>query len=539
VDYSSDDLGQFTGAAHSMSLNLINDPWIPVRMRDGSIESIAPHRMVEPDILEPAWPRADLNLACYELLIGLVMLACPPKDPADWRARRTPDGEALRAALHPFAPAFDLTEGDHPFLQELLETNKPEPVDVLFIDSAGENTAELNKDIMVWRDRYDALEPELAAMALYTMQAFAPGGGRGNRASMRGKKGGIRGQAGDGNPRELSGGVMVTLIDPGMDRGLWPLIWANVPYGAPAHMENLPWMRPVRTSKPGSETLETYPQHGHPVEAFFGMPRRLRLVEDGERVTRVLQKPHGTNYLAWQHPTSPYYSQKAGGELSPVPPKPGAFGYRNWLGILVRDYDEKELHKRAYCVEEWMIRRGQYEPPVSVRVAGWAMDCKQIMKPLTFVNSIQPLIVLPTKDHELVLFEMIRVADKAGQELKKALQEVLLQGAKRDKEKAKKFAMREAVVEEFFTRTEPQFHARLGELKSDTPSAAFAALWISDLREVALDLFNLYSVPGLDQRTPKIQETIVKARNILLGTLKPEKFTSFTETVAMLGEDAT
>ena len=60
-----------------MPLNLIRDPWIPVATASGP-RTIRPDQIAEADVLFPAWPRADLNVACVELLIGLVALADPP-----------------------------------------------------------------------------------------------------------------------------------------------------------------------------------------------------------------------------------------------------------------------------------------------------------------------------------------------------------------------------------------------------------------------------------------------------------------------------
>ena len=183
-----------------MSLNLIADAWIPVRCTNGR-RLIRPDQIAEADVLFPDWPRADLNIACLELLIGLVYLADPALEVEDW-ADRQADPEHLRAALAPLAPAFDLG-GDGPrFLQDIerfetanakAEINAP---DMLFIDSAGGNTAKNNADLMVRRGRYPRLDPALAAMALYTLQSQAPAGGAGNRTSMRG------------------GGPLVTLAEP-------------------------------------------------------------------------------------------------------------------------------------------------------------------------------------------------------------------------------------------------------------------------------------------------------------------------------------
>ena len=261
-----------TGETPDMAamLNLVSDPWIPVLRRSGR-DTIRPDQIAEPDVLRPDWPRPDLNLACYELLIGLVYLAHPPNGSDD--RVHPPDAATLRTAMKPLAPAFNLL-GDGPrFLQDLeaLEGDG-NPPEMLFIDSAGDSTVKKNADLMVRRGRYQALPLPLAAMALYTLQAFAPAGGAGNRTSMRG------------------GGPMVTLVKPA-EEGLWPLVWANVPRGEPLEpddLEALPWMRATETSKPvGKKSRFTVPGSDSPSkpdpEVFFGQPRRLRLVAAGWR----------------------------------------------------------------------------------------------------------------------------------------------------------------------------------------------------------------------------------------------------------------
>ena len=77
--------------------------------------------------------------------------------------------------MTPLAPAFNLLGAGPRFLQdrEPLE-GAGNPPDMLFIDSAGDSTAKKNADLMVRRGRYETLSLPLAAMALYTLQAFAP-----------------------------------------------------------------------------------------------------------------------------------------------------------------------------------------------------------------------------------------------------------------------------------------------------------------------------------------------------------------------------
>lgn len=455
-----------------MSLNLIFDPWIPVRRADGSREIIAPWQMAEPGIEAPDWPRPDLNIACLEFLIGLVFLADPPADIRDWDRRSTPDSARLQERLAIHAPAFNLL-GDGPrFLQDIEPlVGEVNPPDMLFIDSAGANTARNNADVMVHRNRYPTVELPLAAMALYTFQAFAPSGGAGNRTSMRG------------------GGPLVTLADPG--QGLWSRIWANVPYGQPAGADNLPWMRATRVSNSG---LEALPPEGtlFGAEAFFGMPRRLRLVGDGSGVTGIIQKPWGTNYALWKHPLSPYYRMKPGTEWLPKHPRAGRFGYRNWLGILAREAKD-DLSELSLSLRNWRHRGGGG----SVMVAGWAMDN---MKPRDFTLSVEPFVELEPKVEDR-LIGLILAAEAAAVALRGALEPVLAGGEAREAER-----------EAFFLATEGRFATHLVALRAGADPSAD---WLSDLRAQALSQFDAIALPGLDLRETDHIQRIVEARKFL------------------------
>ena len=466
-----------------MPINLISDPWIPVLDMGGGQHVVAPWQLADDRFQRPDWPRADLNIACLELLIGLVFLADPPRDAADWRARRAPDPGRLRAALAAYAPAFNLTGEGPLFLQDMEPlAGDPNPPDMLFIDSAGANTAKNNADLMVHRGRYAALEPALAAMALFAFQAHAPSGGAGNRTSMRG------------------GGPLLTLVDPG--QGLWPLIWANVPHGQPGALGDLPWMRATRVSDKG---LETVPPVGRPfgVEAFFGMPRRLRLVEQGGLISGVVQKPYGTNYAVWMHPLTPYYRQKPGEVALPVHPRAGTFGYRHWLGVLAEKPSNDALRERAHVLTLWRDRSRAMQVEGSVLVAGWAMDN---MKPRDFTFSVQPMVDLEP-DANLMLIGLVEAAEQAALALRNALEPVMAGGEAREGER-----------EGFYTATESAFHARFAALKAGQAVGEVATGWLADLRRQALAQLDALALPGLDQRETDIVQRIVQARRNLQGS---------------------
>lgn len=447
-----------------MPLNLITDTWIPVIDSSGAPRLIAPWQMADASLLRPDWPRADLNIACLELLIGLVALADPPAHVDDWQDRQTPEAERLCERLLPFAPAFDLLGEGPRFMQELGGlSGEARPTDLLFIDSGGEGGA-----LTVREGRYPALDLPLAAMALYTMQTQAPSGGRGNLTSLRG------------------GGPMSVLVDPG--GGLWPLVWANVPDGRPAKPEDLPWMRRTVTSEGGAAR---YPHHGHPAEVFFGMPRRLWLVADGDRVTGVIQRPNGTRYTGWTHPLTAYYRQKAGENPLPVRPRAGVFGYRHWLGVAVQAMDG--LRERPAMVRAWENRSPEHA--AHLIVAGWAMDN---MKALDYVHARPPLVHLPEEKAGRVN-GMVAAAEYLAVALRGALAPVLAEGE-----------AREAVREEFYARTQGLFEERLQDLATE-PASDIARRWLRDMRREGMTIFERMAMDGLADRRAPDQKAIIDA----------------------------
>ncbi len=231
-----------------MSFNLLTDPWLPARRRSGATDWIAPAGISAAE-LDPVvalgWPRPDFRLAGAEFLIGLLAVACPPAGQTAWRTGylHPPDAATLSAAFAPLAHAFAL-DGDGPRFMQDFEDFAADANDVgaLLIETPGEATIRKNTDLMVRRGRVGVLSRTAAAMALFTLQTYAPAGGAGNRTSLRG------------------GGPLTTLaVPPPLSNEpqmlLWHLLWANVPCGAPPDPAELPrvfpWLAPTRTSDKG------------------------------------------------------------------------------------------------------------------------------------------------------------------------------------------------------------------------------------------------------------------------------------------------
>lgn len=472
-------------------------------MREGGSDIIRPSQMTEADILRPNWPRADLNLACYELLVGLVAVACPPKDEIDWEERTAASSNQLDEAFARLVPAFNLIGQGPKFMQDYDGVDgATKSVDFLFIDSAGDNTIRKNADLMVHGQRYASLDLPMAAMALFTLQTHAPAGGAGNRTSLRG------------------GGPMVTLVKPRSEpNNLWHMIWANVPLGRPFRLDQLdqfPWMRPTVTSetKPPREVHQ--PGQGLVPESIFSMPRRIELVEEGGRVTGARQLPYGTNYGLWRHPFSPYRQGKPEEPALPLHPRPGRFSYVNWSGVSISAGQARSagssgpIRYQAQCVVDYFNRAPAND--ADIIVAGWSTNN---MTPVEFIWEETPLFNL--SDQQRVTAEaLVAAAEYASSLMLATMTSALGMGAK-DATPMSVFK------EQFYLATEDDFVAALGLLtKSGIDDNALNDLkrsWLASLRSAALSKFDSIAVDGLHNRSANPKGTKGFSRAPAIGSV--------------------
>ncbi len=316
-------------------INLMIDPWIPVRREDGMETCIAPWQIVEPEnpAIALAAQRPDFNGALMQFLIGLLQTAATPPNHNDWAdwLEQPPSVEELKARFSRFSESFELS-GDGPcFMQDFnpLE-GEPKPISALLIDAPGGKSLKDNTDHFVKRGEVAGLCAACAATALFTLQTNAPSGGVGHRTSLRG------------------GGPLTTLVvlDPEGSRlkeTLWRNLWLNVlDAQAVASMTGnneklagsdiFPWLAPTRTSE-SKAGCDTTPKDAHPLQMFWGMPRRIRFdwsdaavgecdlcgKTDDLVVRCYVTTNYGINYAgAWQHPLSPHYIDAKSGQPIPV-----------------------------------------------------------------------------------------------------------------------------------------------------------------------------------------------------------------------------
>ena len=466
-------------------MNLISDAWIPVRTRAGERRVIRPAQIVDGlgsdgEPVAPDWARGDFDVATYEFLIGLVFAATPPKGYRDWDARwrEPPDVETLDAAFAPHALAFELAGGGPRFLQDLerFEGGDPTPVERLLINAPGESAISKNQDVLTHRYSHQAFDLPTAAIALYALQQFAPSGGRGYRTSMRG------------------GGPFTALALPSerSAAGLWRAVWLNVPDGRsvdPADPRVFPWMRPTLTSE---NDRPTCPDDGnqradaHPAQAFFGMPRRLRLTVEGAQVTGFHQKQYGAKYVGWRHPLSPYYRQTPESDLLPSHPKPGRFGYGDWVAATAGS--GTGLRDAARSITS---AKSRLDPADGARllIAGWSVKNAEA---LDYLLAIQPLHLSEQQDElDELACAMAEAGEAAWVLLRDRLHGALIDESITANLRKKKGNVRAALFISarsiFFDRTEDAFHRQLAN--SHPMEEAPRQRWLATLRRAALDLF--------------------------------------------------
>lgn len=415
-----------------MTYDLRRESWIPWRRCSGRVEWGPPaslvDRLEEDPIVALATPRPDFDGAMQEFLIGLLTVALQPSDEEAWLAlwRRPPGKEELQAALDALPTAFDL-DGDGPrFFQdhsaEDLSETAPVPVERLLIDAPGEQGIRLNKDLFVKRDRVEQLGRPAAAMALLTLQTYAPAGGQGQRTSLRG------------------GGPLTTLVDPRVDaegelraheQPLWAKLWANVQTtdqwgrhasAAAKPSDVFPWLAPTRISDKNG--CPTTPGDAHPLQAFFGLPRRIRLEfgdrgrcdltgKDDERtVASFRMRNYGVKYVGWRHPLSPYYFAKASNEWLPVHGQPGGVGWRDWIGISMQAPEAG--HREPAAVVAAFSGRGRRLGITVLRLDVFGYDMEN-MKARGWAEAMLPAFATPHPEQQRLLADTAaRLTSAAG-----------------------------------------------------------------------------------------------------------------------------
>lgn len=386
-------------------MNLLTDPWLPLLRHQGGLEWRTPAELTDNFADDPfvsfGWGRPDLEAAALELCIGLLQAAFPPLDEDDWLRRwmTPPAPDVLAPALEPFVPAFELM-GTPAFMQDLdadrLEAEEVRPIEGLLIDAPGAMTVKNRADWFVRSDPDRVLAPAAAAMALYTLQAYASSGGVGHRTGVRG-----------GGP--LS--VLPLVRRPHHPvAALFDRIWPSVGCRTDDDRNPFAWMEPTQPSNARTGGGPVAPAAVPPTGLFFTMPRRIRLVFEagcGRRCPLTDTTPdqvavgfralnYGNNYAeGFIHPLTPYYrpagSEKKKKPLLPTHVHPGGLSYKLWPSALIGSDTRRPSAAMAHFVARrapQLAAHGQ----AAAWLSGFDMDNA---KARVFVEGEQALFVVP------------------------------------------------------------------------------------------------------------------------------------------------
>ena len=511
-------------------MNLITTGWLQGVSSKGSRETISPMDITG-NWIDIAEPRPDFRGAIYQFLIGLLQLSMAPEDEDEWRGlyQELPSRDDLTKAFSPYQNAFELEADGPAFMQDLLLLNtgglklKKNAVRSLLIDAGSRSNLHFNK-----HQEDFALCEICFAKALFTLQINSPAGGSGTRTSLRG------------------GGPLTTLVvpvdgNPEMPSTLWQKLWLNV---LPKEALNdsysdikkigdvLPWMVATRTSD-GSDGVETTPESVHPLQAYWSMPRRIRIdtssidghgncsicAAKGVRTIRhYLTRHGGTNYTGnWLHPLTPY-SLDPEGQKPPISSKgrQAGKGYRDWLGLVLGNDDHQP--DAARVVRYFTENRSRKERRKGCRLWCFGYEMSN-MDALCWHDSTLPIHEVDISRRATFIGRVKNVLDSAD-----AMSEELHDQVKSAWFK-KPRGPEPAVLDSFWEETEPLFYKALtglsdlygsvsvqGGAKDEVTEAGKLAdvykAWLNGTRRVTLQLFDYWvlSAPIEEQDMRRVIE---------------------------------
>ena len=505
--------------------NLIERSWLPVRRRSGGRAWIRPAGITEAIEDDPVvafdWGRPDFDAAAHEFLIGLLATTLAPADEDAWYAlwATPPTPDRLDAAFAPWAQCFSLDGPGPRFMQDLDELAEADEKEIsgLLIDAPGDNALRNNTDFFIKRGRVPVLGRAAAAMALFTLQTYAPSGGVGHRTSLRG------------------GGPLTTLVDciDGDRQTLWHRLWLAVEDRAaianrnsagrrPAEPQEIfPWTTATRSSNTKAQGRDITQADVHALQVYWGMPRRVRLVfepaagrscaltgcSDAYVATSYRTLNYGNNYTeGFLHPLTPYYRSKAKDPWLPVHGQPVSLGYRHWLGLLVNDEDATRRPAEAVTTA---LRRLDHEPHrLRLLVYGYDMDN---MKPRGFVSGHLPIIAIDRPETRERAMRLAEKLIKATQEVAGALEGAVKAALFEDPAEAR--GDLSFVRDRLWRETETAFYDAMRAGTDDIPER-----WRGILAETTLSLFD--EAAGVDAIDIRATARIARARRNLGAALR-------------------
>ena len=486
-------------------MNLIDAQWISVRLQSGKIAKIAPWEITQTGdlVVSLDFSRPDFDASVMQFLIGLLQTTFMPDNEEEWKKRLSspPNPEELKEKFSQYGKeVFDVKRFTQ---EECLEGGETLPISRLFIGCPGKETCKNDTDHFVKRNEIEKICSHCAVVALWTLQTNAPAGGRGHRTSIRG------------------GGPLSTLVV--MDESVpselvpnifWNNLWLNVLEKNNGDGRNLlgssdndlgdifPWMGEIKTSNNEEKTTS---EDVHPLQVYWGMPRRIRICWDmvisgvcdiclhasNQLVQKFVTKAYGVNYTGyWFHPISPIAIKEKTGERFNQKVK-GKIVYINWPDLVLSEIN-------AAVVRRYLGITLENEVQFRLHAFGYEMDKN---KALRWVESKLPLLqVNNSEEIEGYIRNLVEASIEAEKKLNKAIREVKNKEERIDKKSEKKEKRRKekgkkhlVLKDNFFDRTQGDFFKHIISLpRADVEKRnSIKQEWGQSLKETALNLFDL------------------------------------------------
>lgn len=510
-------------------MNLLFDPWIPVRWHNGELHTICFNQLTDTNIADFAFPRADFQGAAYQFAIGVLQTLLAPQNEEQWflNYQQISDLQLLTSALEKGRHAFEMTSDGSKaarFMQDYdpLEQAEAGPIAGLLIEAPGGNTLKLNTDHFIKRGLYNQLSLPMAAIALFTLQINAPSGGQGHRTGLRG------------------GGPLTTLVLPhDANAPLWQKLWLNVlsrekfSYDEPdLHSTTVfPWLGPTKESK--QKGTEVYAKDVHPLHMYWAMPRRIRLeVQQGDAVcdldgnecqqfvSNYRTQNYGYNYSgSWWHPLTHYRTnpKKPDEDNLSTKGQPGGVSYKYWQALTLIDEDEGSIPAKVVTTynagRDTLLggRSGEYQ---RLWAFGYDMDN---MKARGWYSTELPLFNLSTRQREKLLKHVKAVQLLASESLWQCRTQIKSAWFSHPGDVKGDSSF---IDLQFWQRTEQAFYntitAMLTDDNNSEPLSPEAALtWLLTLKRTATDLFDELVLSGNDSH--KHMARFIQSRRAMIG----------------------
>ena len=508
-------------------MNLIDNRWLKVIRANGEKDRIAPWQIAEKNnpIVEIDAHRHDFRGSLYQFLIGLLQTAYAPEDQEVWFEywEEMPDVTELKMAFTAIAPAFELFSDDVAFLQDFdLPEGEQKPISGLLIEAPGGKTLKDNLDHFVKGGMVGGVCDACVATALFTLQTNAPSGGVGHRVGLRG------------------GGPLTTLVLPNDSATtLWKKLWLNVltqeEIGVEGSLSSsiFPWLAPTRFSdKSGKNTL---PDDTHPLQMYWGMPRRIRLQKDqdggcctlcgdqSETLTsHFITKNYGVNYEGpWLHPLTPYRKDPK----NTKPPlslkgQQGGLGYRHWLGLTLQDPSNGD--GAAQVVQSWQEKADNFfevkDEAMRLWCFGFDMDN---MKARCWYDHQMPVFSVE-EEYRDVLIDLVGEIISAAKDVVYILRSQVKEAWFSEPNDVKGDTT--MIDYAFWQATEGAFYQHLQTLIASRPNPLppeIAKQWLSLLRKTAVEQFDYWVLEG-DEEDLDMRRIFI-SRKTLFAKLKTAK----------------